>query len=131
MRFDELSEMVDRDLRIDDTELDVESIKTPQLHNKYLKIYTQLSLSLKKTKDDRKVLYKEKWEYYTGKSSPEVYKENPFDLKILRSDVQMYIDADKEYQEATQKEEYIKMMGDYAERILKEINTRGFIINTS
>ena len=42
MRFDELSEMVDRDLRIDDTELDVESIKTPQLHNKYLKIYTQL-----------------------------------------------------------------------------------------
>jgi hypothetical protein len=131
MRFDELSEMVDRDLRIDDTELDVESIKTPQLHNKYLKIYTQLSLSLKKTKDDRKVLYKEKWEYYTGKSSPEIYKENPFDLKILRSDVQMYIDADKEYQEATQKEEYIKMMADYSERILREINNRGFIINNT
>ena len=47
MRFDELSEMVDKDLKIDDTELDLESIRTPQLHNKYLKFYTQFSLQLK------------------------------------------------------------------------------------
>ena len=110
MRFDELQIMVDVDLKIDDTELDLESIRTPQLHNKYLKFYTQFSLQLKKIRDDRKSLYRVKWEYYTGKADSEVYLENPFDLKILRADVPIYLDADPELQEISQKEEYIKQM---------------------
>ena len=35
MRFDELQQMVDVDLKIDDTELDIESIKTPQIPVSY------------------------------------------------------------------------------------------------
>jgi len=131
MRFDELQLMVDDDLKIDDTELDLESIRTPQLHNKYLKFYTQFSLQLKKVRDEKKSLYRIKWEYYTGKAAPEVYLENPFDLKILKVDVGIYIDADSEYQEIGQKEEYIKQMVEYTERILKEINNRNWNIRNT
>jgi len=131
MRFDELQQMVDVDLKIDDTELDIESIKTPQIHNKYLKFYTQFCLQLKKVRDERKSLYRDKWEYYTGKSPPEVYQEKPFDLKILRTDVPIYLDADPELQEIGQKEEYIKMMVEYTERILKEINNRNWTIRNT
>lgn len=131
MRFDELQLMVDDDLKIDDTELDLESIRTPQLHNKYLKFYTQFSLQLKKVRDEKKSLYRDKWEYYTGKSPPEVYQEKPFDLKILKADVSIYIDADSEYQEIGQKEEYIKQMVEYTERILKEINNRNWNIRNT
>jgi len=131
MRFDELQQMVDVDLKIDDTELDIESIKTPQIHNKYLKFYTQFCLQLKKVRDERKSLYRDKWEYYTGKSPPEVYQEKPFDLKILRTDVPIYLDADPELQEIGQKEEYIKMMVEYTERVLKEINTRNWTIRNT
>ena len=42
MDLNELQNDVDRDLKIDDTELDLESIRTPQLHNKYLKLYTNI-----------------------------------------------------------------------------------------
>ena len=131
MRFDELQQMVDVDLKIDDTELDIESIKTPQIHNKYLKFYTQFCLQLKKVRDVRKSLYRDKWEYYTGKSPPEVYQEKPFDLKILKADVSMYIEADSEYQEIGQKEEYIKQMVEYTERVLKEINNRNWYIRNA
>ena len=131
MRFDELQQMVDVDLKIDDTELDIESIKTPQIHNKYLKFYTQFCLQLKKVRDERKSLYRDKWEYYTGKSPPEVYQEKPFDLKILKADVSMYIESDSEYQEIGQKEEYIKQMVEYTERILKEINNRNWNIRNA
>ena len=131
MRFDELQLMVDADLKIDDTELDIESIKTPQIHNKYLKFYTQFCLQLKKVRDERKSLYRDKWEYYTGKSPPEVYQEKPFDLKILRTDVPIYLDADPELQEIGQKEEYIKMMVEYTERLLKEINNRNWTIRNT
>jgi hypothetical protein len=131
MKLVEIQEMVDIDLKIDDTELDMESSRTPQLHNKYLKLYTQCSLQLKKTRDDRKSLQRDKWEYYTGKADPSVYMDKPFDLKILKADVGMYIDADAEYQLITQKEEYIKTVVDYLERILKQITSRQWEIRNT
>ena len=36
--MEKLQELADKDLKINDTELDLESLKTPQLHNKYLPI---------------------------------------------------------------------------------------------
>ena len=70
MNIEELYDEVEKDLKIDDTELDLESIRTPQLHNKYLKLYTKHSLQLKRLQDEYKVLYRLMWEYYTGKSVP-------------------------------------------------------------
>ena len=113
MDLNELQNDVDRDLKIDDTELDLESIRTPQLHNKYLKLYTKYSLQLKKAQDDYKILYRSKWEYYTGKADPDVYQEKPFDLKILKADVAIYLDSDKEIQELGQKEAYIQAVVTY------------------
>ena len=37
MDLEQLQIEADKDLKINDTELDLESLKTPQLHNKYLK----------------------------------------------------------------------------------------------
>ena len=119
MDFGELQLLVDKDLKIDDTELDMESIRTPQLHNKYLKYYTKYSLQLKKLQDDSKILYRDKWEYYTGKSPAEVYADKPFDLKILKVDVGIYIDADADLQQLSQKVTYTKQITDYLERILR------------
>jgi len=131
MDLNELQNDVDRDLKIDDTELDLESIRTPQLHNKYLKLYTKYSLQLKKAQDDYKILYRSKWEYYTGKADPDVYQEKPFDLKILKADVAIYLDSDKEIQELGQKEAYIRAVVTYLEKILREINNRNWTIRNT
>ena len=131
MDLSELQDQVDRDLKIDDTELDMESIRTPQLHNKYLKLYTKYSLQLKKAQDDYKTLYRWKWEYYTGKAPPDVYHEQPFDLKVLKADVSMYLDSDKDVQELGQKEAYIQAVVTYLERILREINNRNWTIRNT
>ena len=131
MNIDELYNEIERDLKIDDTELDLESIRTPQLHNKYLKLYATHSLQLKRLQDEYKVLYKEKWEYYTGKASPETYREKPFDIKVLRADVGIYIDSDIDLQQLSQKVSYIKQITDYLERILREINNRNWNIRNT
>ena len=127
----ELQNEVDRDLKMDDTELDLESIKTPQLHNKYLKHYTKYSLQLRKTKDDYKILRRHKWEYYTGKSSPEVYQEKPFDLKVLKADVPIYLEADEELQQLGQKEAYLETTVNYLEKVLREITNRNWTIRNT
>ena len=131
MTLEDLHKQVDLDLKIDDTELDLESIRTPQLHNKYLKQYTKFSLQYKKARDDYDTVYKFKWEYYCGKAAPEVYQEKPFDLKVLKSDVYIYLNADKELQEADQKKEYLKQVCNYLERVLKEINNRNWNIRNT
>ena len=131
MNIDELYNEIERDLKIDDTELDLESIRTPQLHNKYLKIYTTHSLQLKRLQDEYKILYRMKWEYYTGKSSPEIYKQKPFDIKVLKSDIGIYIDADADLQQLSQKVAYTKQITDYLERILREINNRNWNIRNT
>ena len=131
MNIDELYNEIERDLKIDDTELDLESIRTPQLHNKYLKIYTTHSLQLKRLQDEYKILYRVKWEYYTGKASPETYRKKPFDIKVLRTDVGIYIDADADLQQLSQKVAYTKQITDYLERILREINNRNWTIRNT
>ena len=131
MDLNELQNDVERDLKIDDTELDLESIRTPQLHNKYLKHYTKYSLQLKKAQDDYKELYRIKWEYYTGKADPSVYKDKPFDIKVLKSDVHIYMDSDSDLQRADQKVAYQNQIVKYLEQVLRSINNRTFLIKNA
>ena len=131
MDLETLQKQVDVDLKIDDTELDLESIRTPQLHNIYLKLFTKYSLQLKKVKDDYDGLYKFKWEYYTGKSTMEVYQAEPFDLKVLKAEVHIYLNADAELQKLGQRQEYLKVVVVYIERVLREINNRNWNIRNT
>ena len=52
---------------MDDTELDIESLRTPQLHNKYLNMYHDERLLLTKKEEELKSLLRKKWEYYTAR----------------------------------------------------------------
>ena len=84
MNLEELQEMSAKDLKIDDQQLDIESLKTPELYGKYLKIFTRWNLLLKQAESKHRILYRQKWEYYGGKADPDVYKSEPLDLKILK-----------------------------------------------
>lgn len=120
-----------QDSVMDEDLLDHESIRIPQLHSKYLNFLSDVRLIKIKKEQDYKKLLREKFEYYTGKADAEVYKEKPFDLKILKQDVQLYIDSDDEIQSALNKLNYYKEMIFLLESILNNINTRGFQIKNS
>ena len=82
MTLEELQQSVNKDFKLDDTELDAESIKIPLLHNKYLQHFNKFSLLLKKSEYDHKTMLRDKWEYYTGKADAHVYQQRPFDISI-------------------------------------------------
>ena len=128
MTLEELQQLVDKDLKLDDTELDSESARIPLLHYKYLQHFNKFSLLLKKAQQDYNGLTREKWEYYTGKADESVYREKPFDLKVLKSDVHIYIDSDEDIQKADQKVAYLNTVVKYLEQILRGLNNRTFLI---
>ena len=131
MTFDELQALAEKDLKINDTELDLESLKTPQLHNKYMKFHNQYVNLLKKAEQDLARLTREKWEYYTGKADPSVYQERPFNLKILKQDVDKYLKADEDLIKLEQKVTYVQSVVDYLDRTVKIISNRGFQIKNA
>ena len=82
MTLEELQQAVNKDFKLDDTELDAESINIPLLHNKYLIHFNKFSLLLKKSEYEHKTMIRDKWEYYTGKADPHVYIISPFLLIV-------------------------------------------------
>ena len=131
MDLEKLQELADKDLKINDTELDLESLKTPQLHNKYMKHLTKFKLMLSRAEGDLYNAKRELWEYYTGKADASVYAEKPFDLKVLRTDVDKYIESDEELIKAKQKREYLTACVDYLDKTIRQISNRGFTIKNA
>ena len=96
MKIDELKEMIDQDAAFlkEESHMDTSSLSIPELHSKYLSIIYDERLALDYFKVEYKVLKRDKWIYYTGKADPEVYAEKPFNLNILKADVDKFLDAD-------------------------------------
>ena len=71
-------------------------------------------------------------EYFSGKSDPEVYIDNPFPKKIRdKETMQKYLDADTKLSEVSLKIEYYEVMLRFIEEILKQITNRTYQIKNS
>jgi len=134
MNIDEIRNMATKDLCMDETELDKESMRTPQIHNKYLIIYTDEKLILGKIQSDLYVLKKYKWLYYTGKMSQEELDErgwDTFDLNILKTDIDKFLNSDDDIIKLSNRILLQKEKVEYLESIIKIINNRQWSIRAA
>jgi antirestriction protein len=131
MNLDEIQLSWEEDSKIDEDNLHTESTKIPSLHAKYYRILNNILLMKKLEENKFKQIKKEKWQYYTGKADPEVYIEKPFDHKVLRQDVDKYMDSDEDLIKVLNKIDYFQVMLTYLDSILKSINNRTFQIKNS
>lgn len=131
MTFEELNEMWVKDCKIDETILVRESSRTPELHSKYYNYFYREALRVRKLKADLVELEKAKTEYFNG-SMDEIelrqrgWKPNP--LKILRQDIQKYIESDREIINLSLRIAMHEENAKYLESIIRQINGRNFHI---
>ena len=131
MNLEELKLQVSQDLRVDDEHLDTESLKNQEIKAKYLEHKSKFELLLFKAKGDYKRLYREKWEYYGGKADAKIYASKPFDLKVLKTDLGVYISADEEIIDAENKIGYLETVVDYIKGVIKSVDNRGWDIKNA
>ena len=131
MTLDELKLQVSQDLKVDDEHLDTESLKNQEIKATYLDHKSKFELLLFKAKGDYKRLYREKWEYYGGKADAKIYATKPFDLKVLKTDLGVYISADEEIIDAENKIGYLETVVDYIKGVIKSIDNRGWDIKNA
>ena len=131
MTLDELKLQVKKDLEVDDETLDKESYKNQELYAKYLDHKTNFELLLYKAKGDYKILFKDKWEYYGGKADAKIYVTKPFDLKVLKTDLNIYIESDEEIIKLEHKIAYLETTVKYIDGVLRSIQSRGWDIKNA
>ena len=134
MRFEELQKLWSGDCDIDETELSQESVKIPQLHNKYLIFFHDERLRLRNMKFEYGKLLKLKREYYSGRMTEEEMEAldwEPFQFKLLKADIQEYIDADEDIIESKKKSALQEEKVDYLEAIVKGLSNRGYLIKNA
>ena len=134
MNLNDIRLMVNNDMKIDETELDIESMKTPQLHNKYLILFTDEKLILGKLQSDMNVLKRKKWLYYTGKMSKEELDNEgweSFDLNILKTDIDKFLESDNDIITIKNKLLLQQEKVNYLESVIKIINNRQWNIRAA
>ena len=137
MKLSEIQEIWQKDCQLDDTKLDVELLKIPNLHSKYLGIYNDEALQQKKLFYEKKKLLKIKTIYYAGKMSQEELEKlgwEPFMFKIIKGyepKIETYIAGDEDLIKADEKLEYTKLKVEFLESIIKSLNTRGYNIRSA
>jgi hypothetical protein len=130
--LDLIQKMWEEDSRIDIDNLHTESLNIPVLHAKYHDMYNNIILLKKRAEQQKRNIRHERYEYYSGKSDPEVYVENPFPKKIRDKDtLQKYLDADDKLSQSSLKVEYYDVMIAYIESILKMIANRTYQIKNA
>ena len=130
MTLDELKKQWTEDCQIDDIELDNASLEVPKLHAKYQDLLTSKILVLKQYQNKYNELRKYRWLWYNGKMYEETVRQKDWEpdtcnvLKIMKNDMQIFFNADKDLQDLNAKIEYLKVTVDFLKECMQNITWR-------
>lgn len=132
MNLEKIQEMWEADSRMDMDNLHDESLKIPQLHQKYYTLYTTIKLLKTKSTDTLNKTRLERYNYYSGKAPAEAYVEEPFPYKVRdKESMSLHLNSDEKLSKIKLKVDYYDVMIDYLEDILRMIHNRGYQIKNS
>ena len=131
MKLEEIQEFWNADREIDITELATESVRIPQIHDKYLKIYIDERIRLKGLQFELTKLVRLKTDYYAGKLTQEELEKlgwEQFLQRLLKNEISTYIEADEDIIKSKKNIVLIEEKCYYLDSIIKMISNRGFQI---
>ena len=134
MKIDDIYAEWEKDSQLDRAELGEEALKIPKLHHKYFKIFTHERLQLRKLETELKQLKLEKHEFLTLGPTEETHARGwrlPPQGKILKSEVNNYIEADKDIVNLSLKIGIQHEKIDLLDSIIKSLTARGFNIKAA
>ena len=128
-------DMWEKDCVINHTQLTHESLKTPQLHSKYLGILMSCKSKIIKLDNEYRDMRYTKFRYYRGEMTKDELTSKGWDqyqgVKPLKSDMESFLDGDNDLLRIKQKIEYYGNMIYQLESIMKQISSRDWQIRNA
>lgn len=135
MNIEELTSEWEKDCDLDINNLDSESIKTPVIHSKYLKVLMKYKMKLSALKTEYNILRQKKFRYYRGEMGKAELEENGWDqwqgVKPLKSDMNEFLEGDQDLNTITIKCEYLENMVHAIEQIMNQVKARDWQIRNA
>lgn len=135
MRLDELKSEWAKDCIIDHDHLDVSSIRTANLHQKYLNILTDCKLRMFKLEREFLSMKGQRSKYYSGqltKSELAEMKWDQYQYKTpLKSELERLLETDSILLDIKDKQSYVIFCFEYVEEIMKSLRERGWQIRNA
>jgi len=132
MNLEQIQEMWEKDSKIDHDNLHDESLKIPQLHSKYYTLYNTITLLRERAREQYSKVRLERYNYFTGKATPEVYAEEPFPYKVREKDaIQRHLEADDKMNKVDMKIKYYDIMLKFLEEVIRSVSNRTYQIKNA
>ena len=132
MDLEKIQAMWEKDSHIAPDNLHDESLRIPQLHSKYYTLYNTITLLREKAREQYNKVRLERYNYYTGKATAEVYAEEPFPYKVREKDaIQRHLDADDKMNKIDMKIKYYDVMLKFLEEIIRAVSNRTYQIKNA
>lgn len=135
MTLEELLEMWDADTNINDAHLDRASLETAKLHSKYLRMLMQFKMKIAALNSEFNNLKQLKFRYYRGEMSREELTARGWSqwqgVKPLKNELDQFLTGDSDLIKITLKVDYIKVMIEALELIIKQIGARDWQIRNA
>ena len=128
MKLEDIMKEWEDDAPIDSHNLDGESLKIPNLHAKYMEMYTKEKRTLREFKRRWKVIFQQRWEAVIAKDG----RPPDHNIRISKSEMEKhYVGADSELQkfEKLLNEQEDKV--DYLSGVLDNIKNRNWQIKNA
>lgn len=134
MNLDDILTNWKEDVKIDETRLDVEVFRTPNLHAKYLEVYVYMKAKLASTEKKMASIKFLKKKYYRGEMTKEDLQKYGWDqyqgLKPSNAELNTMFDMDSDISEQQEKIAYYKTGVQAIEYIMKQLQQRDYSIKS-
>ena len=128
MELDEIMKMWEEDSHIDDKDLDNESLNIPNVHQKYLNIYSKEKRKMSDLKTHWKILFQQRWEVVISKNG----KAPEHNIRLSKTELERhYVAADEVLQKAEKIMNEQEGKVEYLKSVLSMIENRSFHINNA
>ena len=134
MNIEDIMDLWSEDVKIDNIDLDTESLKIPNLHAKWLNILTKERQKLRSLTLKKQRLAKTLGEYYRGEMSEQELKDlgrEPYLKTVLKADIHCYVDTDSDMIKLNLRASYQQEVVDVVEEIMKAVNGRQWNIRNA
>jgi hypothetical protein len=135
MKLTELQEMWAEDCSINELNLGQESVRTPNLHAKYLNYLSSTRLNLRKTESDYYNMRRKKYKYYRGEMSQQELEDEKWEQwqgnKPLKNEMDEFLQVDRDLILLQDKVEYFKTVMYQLEQIIRSLNSRTWDIKNA
>lgn len=135
MNIEQLHDLWDEDCKINDDHLDRESVRTPNLHSKYLRILINHRMKLAALAAEYNTLRQKKFRFYRGEMGHLELSELNWSqwqgTKPLKNEMDEFLQGDNDLNKISIKIEYIKGMVEALESILGQIKSRDWQIRNA